>query len=101
ETVRSINKSMDHRSKSKSGFAQILAKHLKGCAIALARTGNGTTGDAAHVPVSGPQARSKIDKSLLTISEPKRHRSKEHLRFVAQQPCVICGRSPAQAHHIR
>ena len=43
----------------------------------------------------------KIDKSVLTISEPKRHRSKEHLQYVAQQPCLICGRSPSHAHHIR
>jgi hypothetical protein len=27
--------------------------------------------------------------------------SKEHLRFVEQQPCLICGRSPSHAHHIR
>jgi len=27
-------------------------------------------------------------------------RSKEHLRFVAQQPCLICGRSPSHAHHV-
>jgi hypothetical protein len=43
----------------------------------------------------------KIDKSVLTISEPKRHRSKEHLQFVAQNPCVICGRAPSHAHHVR
>jgi hypothetical protein len=43
----------------------------------------------------------KIDKSMLTISEPKRHRSKEHLRFVAEQPFLICGRSPTHAHHVR
>jgi hypothetical protein len=23
------------------------------------------------------------------------------LRFVAQQSCVVCGRAPSQAHHIR
>ena len=45
--------------------------------------------------------RLKIDKSVLTLSEPKRLRSKEHLRFVARQSCLICGRSPSQAHHIR
>ena len=33
--------------------------------------------------------------------EPKRIRSKEHLRFVASQPCVICGRTPSHAHHVR
>ena len=27
--------------------------------------------------------------------------SKEHLRFVARQPCLICGRKPSQAHHVR
>ena len=46
-------------------------------------------------------SRQKIDKSVLTISEPKRHRSKEHLQYVAQQPCLICGRSPSHAHHVR
>ena len=25
----------------------------------------------------------------------------EHLRFVASQPCLICGRVPSHAHHIR
>ena len=25
----------------------------------------------------------------------------EHLRFVASQPCVICGRTPSHAHHVR
>jgi hypothetical protein len=38
---------------------------------------------------------------VLAISEPKRIRSKEHLRFVASRPCLICGRTPAQAHHVR
>ena len=45
--------------------------------------------------------RHKIDKSILTISEPRRIRCKEHLRFVASQPCLICGRSPSHAHHVR
>ena len=34
----------------------------------------------------------KIDKSVLTIAEPKRIRCKEHLRYVASQPCLIYGR---------
>ena len=34
-------------------------------------------------------------------SEPRRIRCKEHLRFVASQPCVICGRTPSHAHHVR
>ena len=43
----------------------------------------------------------RIDKSVLTINTPKRYRDKGHLRFVAQQTCVLCGRKPAEAHHIR
>jgi hypothetical protein len=43
----------------------------------------------------------KIDKSKLTISEQRRHRDKAHLKFVASQPCLICERSPADAHHLR
>jgi ERF superfamily len=31
----------------------------------------------------------------------RRVRDKEHLRFVAKQPCLICGRTPADAHHLR
>jgi hypothetical protein len=43
----------------------------------------------------------KIDKSMLTISEPRRLRDKTHLKFVALQPCLVCGRSPVDAHHLR
>ena len=43
----------------------------------------------------------KIEKSELAIGEPRRHRDKNHLRFVASQPCLICGRSPSDAHHLR
>jgi hypothetical protein len=46
-------------------------------------------------------APAKIDKSVLTISELRRHRDKTHLKFVASQPCLVCGRSPADAHHLR
>jgi hypothetical protein len=46
-------------------------------------------------------APAKIEKSELTISEPRRHRDKAHLKFVASQPCLVCGRSPADAHHLR
>ena len=43
----------------------------------------------------------KIDKSFLTIPEPRRYRDKTHLRFVGLQPCLLCGRSPSDAHHLR
>jgi ERF superfamily len=42
-----------------------------------------------------------IDKSVLAFPEPRRLRDKDHLKFVSMQPCLICGRQPADAHHIR
>lgn len=42
-----------------------------------------------------------IDKSLLTLSEPKRLRDKAHLSFVATQCCLACGRQPADPHHLK
>ncbi len=42
-----------------------------------------------------------IDKSKLTLPEPKRIRDRDHLKMVAAQPCLICGRTPSQAHHLR
>jgi hypothetical protein len=44
---------------------------------------------------------SGIDKSALTLPEPRRIRDKDHVRFVAKQPCLICGRQPSDAHHLR
>ena len=46
-------------------------------------------------PIFGGQ----IDKSQLTIAEPKRLRDKAHLKFVASQPCLVCGRQPTDPHH--
>ena len=31
----------------------------------------------------------------------RRIRNKAHLRLVAQQPCLVCGRLPAHAHHLK
>jgi hypothetical protein len=42
-----------------------------------------------------------IDKSALPLSEPRRYRNREHLKFVSLQPCLICGRWPSDAHHLR
>jgi ERF superfamily len=43
----------------------------------------------------------RIDKSVLTFAAPRRYRNREHLRFVTQQACLICGRKPSDAHHLR
>ena len=52
-------------------------------------------------PAAAELPPTRIDKSQLAIAEPKRLRDKAHLKFVASQPCVICGRQPSDPHHLR
>jgi hypothetical protein len=42
-----------------------------------------------------------IDKTVLAVAAPRRYRNRDHLRYVAQQPCLICGRKPSDPHHLR
>ncbi len=62
---------------------------------------DGRSAPAQDKPAETKSAPGQIDKSALPISAPRRIRNKEHLRYVARQPCLICGRSPGQAHHLR
>jgi len=57
--------------------------------------------DTSIVPPSPDLVPGQIDKSVLTIAEPKRLRDKAHLRFVASQPCLVCKRQPCDPHHLR
>jgi hypothetical protein len=53
---------------------------------------------AASAPTVQP---TRIDKSLLTIAEPRRLRDKVHVKYVSKRPCLICGRQPSDPHHLR
>ena len=35
------------------------------------------------------------------MPEPRRVRDREHVKYVTQQSCLICGRRPSDAHHLR
>ena len=100
ETVRALNRSMKQDSLPRSGIAPQLVAHLKHCAVALTKPETRSKAHPADQTAHGGTV-AKIDKSVLAISEPKRIRCKEHLRYVARQPCIVCGRSPSHAHHIR
>jgi len=52
-------------------------------------------------PATNDDIRCRIDKSILTLPEAKRQRDRQHLRFVAKQPCLVCGREPSDPHHLR
>jgi hypothetical protein len=50
---------------------------------------------------SGGDRVNGIDKSVLAVAAPRRYRNREHLRFVARQACLVCGRRPSDPHHLR
>jgi hypothetical protein len=41
------------------------------------------------------------EQTVSIIRKPVRERDREHLKFVASQPCLICGRTPSDAHHVK
>jgi hypothetical protein len=101
-----------------TGFSNELAAILCTCREALrdrqqvaARTRNQVLGPAptcvGETDLFDPDDREDsleptgIDKSILAIGEPRRYRDKAHLAFVATKPCLVCGRRPADAHHVR
>ncbi len=86
-------------------FAAKLASFAPATAIGDARAGTSSTELVASVDRWAPEApeiRSHgVDKSRLAYPEPRRVRDREHVRFVARQPCLVCGRRPSDAHHLR
>jgi hypothetical protein len=57
--------------------------------------------ETATAASTDPDQSDGIDKSLLAVAAPRRYRNREHLRSVAKQPCLICGRKPSDPHHLR
>jgi DNA recombination protein Rad52 len=74
-------------------YTAVFARLCRERAKELENTGSHPTPNAAPSTAG-------IDKSVLAIAAPRRIRDKDHLRFVAAQPCLVCGRLPAQAHHL-
>jgi hypothetical protein len=64
-----------------------------------AKPSNGEVAPARLAATGQPAEAS--DNSELVHPEPRRIRDKDHLRFVATQLCLICGRTPADPHHLR
>jgi hypothetical protein len=51
--------------------------------------------------VESPATNGRSGDRIRTIGKPIRERDRNHLRFVASQPCLVCGRRPSDAHHIK
>ena len=48
-----------------------------------------------------PQRRESGATEVTIIGKPVAERDRDHLRFVAAQPCLVCGRTPSDSHHIK
>ena len=42
-----------------------------------------------------------VNKTVLALPATRRIRDRDHVKSVAKQPCLVCGRRPADAHHLR
>ncbi len=56
--------------------------------------------ETVSAKAAAPDQAKGIDKSVLTVAAPRRYRNREHLRYVAQQACLICARKPSDPHHL-
>jgi hypothetical protein len=41
------------------------------------------------------------EQQVIVITKPVRERDRNHSKFVASQPCLLCGRTPSDAHHVK
>jgi ERF superfamily len=57
--------------------------------------------EGISVDTSPAAASASAEQDNLAITKPRRYRNKDHLRYVARQACLICGRQPSDPHHLR
>jgi len=59
------------------------------------------SGDQPDELVGHPIRLDPGEQAVTIISKPVHERDRHHLRFVASQPCLACGRTPSDAHHLK
>ena len=52
-------------------------------------------------PQRARSGNASLNKTVLALPVLRRIRDREHVKAVAKQPCLVCGRRPADAHHLR
>jgi hypothetical protein len=79
--------------------AQIIEELFSAKLSELEKTHASDREQADRVTQSVPAPAS--EQQVTVIKKPVRERDRNHLRFVASQPCLVCGRTPSDAHHIK
>jgi Rad52/22 family double-strand break repair protein len=77
-------------------LAQRIIESLKARARQIAKETVGATVSGQPLAISDQRTANSY-----LLPKEKRIRDRAHLEFVATQPCLICGRKPTQAHHLR
>jgi hypothetical protein len=49
----------------------------------------------------GRDRATSVNKTVLALPVVRRIRDREQVKSVAKQPCLVCGRHPADPHHLR
>jgi hypothetical protein len=65
------------------------------------RSTSSENGAAAVDGAAAEGQRPATAETVLPLRKPVRRRNKVHLAFVAAQPCLVCQRSPCDAHHLK
>ena len=92
--MRSVSRRPSRRGWQALGIPLQLNRSRRGSRAALAQW--------LRSAVPRKRSRAKgIDKAALALPEPRRVRDRDHVRYVAKQPCLVCGRSPCDGHHLR
>jgi hypothetical protein len=75
--------------------------HVEGIEEANNDAQTATIKDRPKGKEKSPPLSPSVDKSVLMHPEPRRIRDRDHIRHVMKQACLICGRQPSDAHHLR
>jgi hypothetical protein len=71
-------------------------------AVRLAQLGEAAHDvEATNQKLNGQTPTEPGAATVSVIRKPVRDRDRDHLRFVAAQPCLVCGRTPSDPHHIK
>jgi ERF superfamily len=82
---------------AKNSLARADAERVEQAFQATLATFASNTDEATQQEIKGRI----IDKTILAIPAARRIRDREHVKSVAKQPCLVCGRIPTDAHHLR
>jgi hypothetical protein len=113
EAANWAHRSMPAKNTLTAADAQLIEAGFRSKLSAFGDEPTGEPSEAAEAreQIAGPNpaatkpsvADPKIPRNgrVRVVTKTIRLRDKDHRKFVSTQPCVVCGRSPADAHHLR